>query len=166
LLQAAVELAPEGMGVDTFDLADIPLYNADVEAEGDPSAVTALKQAVREADLVIIATPEYNQSVPAVTMNAIDWASRPPRPQAWDGKPVAVMGTSPGRLGTVSSQRALREVLAATAACVMPQPRMIVSGASGLFAEGVLVDAKTRERLEQFMSRAADWAARFQDAAS
>lgn len=162
LLRAAVEVAPEEADIEVFDLAQVPLYNADVEAEGDPEPVTALKSAIGAADLLLIATPEYNQGIPAVTKNAVDWASRPPRPHVLDGKPVAVLGATPGRLGTVSAQRALRESLSNLSAFVMPQPRMLIAGARDLFDEdGTLVDEGTRARLERFMVAAVSWAARF-----
>ena len=162
LLGAAVELAPDEMNVEVFDLTPVPLYNADVEAAGDPEPVAALKAAIRGADLLVIATPEYNQGLPAVTKNAVDWASRPPRPQALDGKPVAILGTSPGRLGTVSAQRALRESLSALNAYVMPQPRLSIAGASKVFDDdGQLVDEGARGRLAAFMEAAAAWGARF-----
>src|SRR5688572_32897082 len=79
LLRAAQELAPAGMVIEVFDLAPIPLYNADVEAQGDPEPVAAFKAAIRQADALLIACPEYNHGVPGVLKNAIDWASRPPR---------------------------------------------------------------------------------------
>lgn len=162
LLHAAVELAPDEMNVEVFDLRPVPLYNADVEAAGDPEPVAALKAVIRGADLLVIATPEYNHGLPAVTKNAVDWASRPPRPQVLDGKPVAILGTSPGRLGTVSAQRALRESLSALNAYVMPQPRLLLAGASELFdGDGQLVDEGTRSRLAAFMEAAAAWGARF-----
>lgn len=157
LLRAAISVAPEAMQIDVFDLIDLPLYNGDVEAQGDPEAVAALKAAIHSADAVLIVTPEYNQGLPAVTKNAIDWASRPPRPQAWDGKPVVIMGATPGRLGTVSAQRSLRETLAAVNARVMPQSRILVAGAGTVFQDGELVDEPTRERLALFMQQAAEW---------
>ena len=163
LLRACVERIPEGVGCDVFDLIDVPLYNGDVEEVGDPEPVVALKAAIHAADLVLIVTPEYNQGIPAVTKNAIDWGSRPPRPQAWDGKPVAILGTTPGRLGTVSAQRTLRESLSGLNAHVMDQPRMLVGGASALFEESLdLADEATIERLDKFMSAAAEWARVFQ----
>ena len=78
LLRAASELVPEGMLIEIFDLLQIPLYNADVEARGDPESVAAFKQAIRQADAVLMVTPEYNHGVPGVMKNAVDWASRPP----------------------------------------------------------------------------------------
>lgn len=163
LLRAAAELAPARLDVEVFDLSPVPFYHGDVEKEGDPEPVAALKSAIRSADLVLIVTPEYNQGMPAVTKNAVDWGSRPPKPQAWEGKPVAIMGATPGRLATVSSQRHLRESLGHLAALVMPQPRVMVSGAGSLF-EGdppSLVDEETRARVARFMESAAEWTDRF-----
>jgi len=159
LLRAAIEVAPEVLAIDVFDLAPLPLYDGDVEARGDPEPVARLKEAIRAADLVLFVTPEYNQGMPAVTKNAVDWGSRPPRPQAWDGKAVAILGATPGRLGTVGAQRNLRESLSHLNARVMPQPRIFIAGAGDLFdEERNLTDAATRERLEAFMAAATDWA--------
>src|ERR1043166_7383167 len=95
LLRAAVELAPDGLEITVFErLGDVPLYNADVEAEGDPEPVVALKAAIRQADALLIATPEYNYGVPAALKNAVDWASRPPSKSVLDGKPAALMGAT------------------------------------------------------------------------
>lgn len=163
LLRAALDRVPDGVEAETFDLIDVPLYNGDVEAIGDPESVAAFKAAIHAADLVLIVTPEYNQGTPAVTKNAIDWASRPPRPHAWDGKPVAILGTTPGRLGTVGAQRVMRESLSALNAQVMDQPRMLVSGASALFDDSLnLTDEATMERLGTFMAAAVEWARVFQ----
>src|SRR6185436_18731184 len=103
-----------------YELADIPMYNADVEAEGDPEPITAFKQAIAAADAVLIATPEYNHCVPGVLKNAIDWASRPARASVLTGKPIAIMGASPGRGGTARAQAQLRDGLAYTNGLVMP----------------------------------------------
>ena len=84
------------MSIDTFDLADVPLYNGDVEAAGDPPGVAAFKDAIRAADAVLMVTPEYNHGVPGVMKNAVDWASRPARSAALNGKPVGIIGASPG----------------------------------------------------------------------
>ncbi|MBU1878089.1 MAG: NAD(P)H-dependent oxidoreductase, partial [Chloroflexi bacterium] len=94
LLRAAQELAPAGMTITVLDLAPIPLYNADVQALGDPAPVVALKTAIRLADALLIATPEYNYSIPGVLKNAIDWASRPPAESPLRGKPLGIMGAS------------------------------------------------------------------------
>lgn len=163
LLRAAVELAPERMRIETLDLSPLPFFHGDIEAAGDPEPVSALKEAIRAADLVVIATPEYNQGLPAVTKNAVDWGSRPPRPQAWEGKAVAIMGATPGRLATVTAQRHLRESLSHLSAYVMPQPRLLLAGARDLMPGDPpeLTDSETRERVERFMAAAADWAERF-----
>lgn len=162
LIRNVVERAPDALEIDTFDLSGIPLFNADVEAEGDPDPVARLKAAIHEADLVLIATPEYNQGLPAVTKNAVDWASRPPKPHALDGRPVAIMGATPGRLGTVGAQRVLRESLSNLNAFVMPQPRLFVAHARDAFDDELrIVDEKTLRLLDKFMGAAAEWAGRW-----
>ena len=161
LLRAAVELAPERMAIETLDIADIPLYNADVEAQGDPEPVAAFKRAIGAADGLLIATPEYNLGVPGVTKNAIDWASRPPRDSVLDGKPVAVMGATPGMGGTARGQSQLRQAFVFTNSYAMPQPEVLVRRASDLFdADGRLTDESTREHLVKFLNAFADWIVR------
>lgn len=158
LLRAARELAPEGMEVRIFDrMNEVPLYDADVEADGDPEGVTALKAAIREADALLIATPEYNHGVPAVTKNALDWASRPPRPHVLDGKPTAIMGASPGGFGTVRSQILLRTTLTAVNAPTVRHPQVHVSKAADKFdADGTLTDAATRDRVADLLEALAE----------
>jgi chromate reductase len=99
LLQAAAEGAPRELRITTHEIGDLPLYNAEVESSGMPPAVSALRDRVRRADGVLIATPEYNHGVPGVLKNAIDWLYRPPRGSALDGKAAAIMGASPGMDG-------------------------------------------------------------------
>ncbi len=162
LLRAALERAPAGVGVREFDPSCLPFYDGDLEAAGDPDTVAELKTAVHAADLVLLVTPEYNAGLPAVLKNAVDWGSRPPRPQAWDGKPVAIMGATPGRLGTALAQRSLRESLTGLNAHVMPQPRILLAGVGPLFDDDLtLTDDATAERLDKFMAAAAEWARRF-----
>lgn len=162
LLRAAIARAPDGVETREFDPSRLPFYDGDVEAAGDPDVVAEFKRAVHSADLVLLVTPEYNAGLPAVLKNAVDWGSRPPRPQAWDAKPVAIMGATPGRLGTALAQRSLRESLAGLNAHVMPQPRVLLAGAGKLFDEDLrLTDTGTAERLDKFMSAAAEWARRF-----
>jgi chromate reductase len=161
LLRAAVELAPERMSVEIVDIGEIPLYNADVEAQGDPVPVAAFKRAIGAADGLLIATPEYNLGVPGVTKNAIDWASRPPRNSVLDGKPVAVMGATPGMGGTARGQSQLRQAFVFTNSYAMPQPEVLVRRASELFdADGRLTDEPTREHLVKFLNAFADWIVR------
>lgn len=161
LLRAAVELAPREMEVEIFDLIDVPLYNGDVEAAGDPPAVAELKAAIGAADGVLIVTPEYNHGVPAVTKNAVDWSSRPPRAAALDGKPVAIMGASPGITGSARGQSQLRQAFEFTNSYAMPQPELLVFKAHEKFdAEGRLTDSATREHLQRFLEAFASWISR------
>src|SRR5215210_2823832 len=158
LLRAAQEVAPAGMTLSIFDIADVPLYNGDVEAEGDPEPVARFKQAIREADGLLIATPEYNHGVPGVTKNAIDWASRPPRQAPLHEKPVAILGASPGITGTARGQSQLRQAFEFTNSYCMPQPEILVYKAHEKFdAEGRLTDEKTREFLGKFLVPSGEW---------
>jgi chromate reductase, NAD(P)H dehydrogenase (quinone) len=159
LLRAAAELAPEGMTIALFDrLGDVPLYNADVEARGDPEAVVALKSAIREADALLIATPEYNYGVPGVLKNAIDWASRPPSGSVLAGKPTALLGASPARTGTARAQLALRQSLVFTQTPVLLGPEALFGEAQKKFAEdGTLSDEPTRKLLRAHLERLLAW---------
>jgi chromate reductase, NAD(P)H dehydrogenase (quinone) len=162
LLRAAVERAPEGMEIAVFDLAGIPLYDGDVEAEGDPEAVARFKQAIRDADGVLMVTPEYNHGVPGVMKNAVDWASRPPRDAAFNGKPVGVIGASPGMTGSARGQSQLRQAFEFTNSYCMPQPELLVFKAHEKFdAEGRLTDDATRRYLERYLIAFAAWTRRF-----
>jgi chromate reductase len=164
LLRAAVELAPPDMEIVSFDLAPIPLYDGDVEAQGDPAPVTAFKDAIRKADALLIATPEYNYSVPGVLKNAIDWASRPTGPsgeRVLSGKPAAIMGASPGMGGTMRAQYHLRQSFVFTQVHALLSPEIFVARAAERFdAEGRLTDEKTRELLKKFLVALADWTQR------
>lgn len=158
LLRAAQELAPDGMEIRIFDLADVPLYNEDVEAQGDPEPVRALKSAIREADALLIATPEYNHGVPGVLKNAIDWASRPPRGAVLAGKPTAILGASPGVTGTARAQTQLRGSFVFTQTPALLNPEILVYRAHEKFdAEGRLTDEKTREFVALLLRELADW---------
>jgi chromate reductase, NAD(P)H dehydrogenase (quinone) len=159
LLQAAVQLAPERMSIAIFDrLGDVPLYNADVEARGDPEAVVALKNAIREADALLIATPEYNYGVPGVLKNAIDWASRPPSGSVLAGKPAALLGASPGRTGTARAQLALRQSFVFTQTPVLLGPEVLVGEAQKKFADdGTLSDEPTRKFVRGLLERLLAW---------
>ena len=158
LLRAAVGLAPAGMAIEVFDLAQVPLYNGDVEADGDPPSVQALKQAIEAADGVLLATPEYNHGVPGVMKNAVDWASRPPRGAPLGGKPVGLIGASPGITGTARGQSQLRQAFEFTNSYCMPQPELLVFKAHEKFdAEGRLTDAGTAEYLQRYLAAFAEW---------
>jgi len=161
LLRAAVEAAPKPMQIEIFDLAPIPLYNADVEAEGAPDAVKAFKAAIAGADGVLMVTPEYNHGVPGVMKNAVDWASRPPKGAVLDRKPVGIIGASPGVTGSARGQSQLRQAFEFTNSYAMPQPELLVFRAHEKFdAEGRLVDDATRERLADYLAAFEAWVRR------
>ena len=162
LLQAAARLAPSGMQIDVSDaLAGVPLFDEDLESAtgGGPEGVWRLRAAVATADGVLIATPEYNQSLPGVLKNAIDWLSRPAPEEVLAGKPVAIVGASSGRWGTRLAQAALRQTLAATESRVMPAPMLFVRDAAQRFdaTDGQLRDAATLESLQTLLQAFAGW---------
>jgi chromate reductase len=162
LLAAAVDLAPEPLRIEVFDLIDVPLYNGDLDADGKrPEAVERLKRKISESHGLLIATPEYNHSVPGVLQNAIDWASRPGGKSVFVGKPTAIMGASPGAIGTARAQQQLKLVLMSTLALVMPHPGMVVGQvAEKISPEGALVHEPTRKFLEAFLRDLRDWTLR------
>lgn len=155
LLRAATSLVPDGTELRIEPIADVPLYNADVESEqGIPAAVTALKHSIAASDGLIICTPEYNNSVPGVLKNAIDWLSRPPKdiPQVFGGLPVAVMGASAGRFGTVLAQNAWLPTLRTLGTTHWSGGRMLVPSAATAFdQDGTLLDDSVRDRLKAFI---------------
>ena len=157
-LRACGDHLPPGATMSVFDLAPIPLYNEDVRAQGLPAAVQQLREQIRAADALLIATPEYNYSFPGVLKNAIDWASRPPE-QPFDGKPIALLGATPGGLGTSRAQYHLRQVFIYLNGCVLNRPEVFISGAPNKFdADGKLTDAATGEMLAKLLAALADWA--------
>lgn len=155
LLRAAVGLAPEGVTLELRTLHGIPLYDGDVEAAGMPEAVTTLREAIRAADGLLIASPEYNNSIPGVLKNGLDWLSRPSGEGAklFGGRPVAVIGASPGGFGTIQAQDAMLSVLRAFGCDCWFGGRLMVSRANAAFdADGALVDDKIREQLRSFVA--------------
>lgn len=159
-LHACSSLLPPGVTMSVADIADIPLYNEDVRAQGLPDAVQRLREQIRSADALLIATPEYNYSIPGVLKNAIDWASRPPE-QPFDGKPVAIMGATPGGLGTSRAQYHLRQVFVYLNGHLLNKPEVFISAAPSKFdADGKLTDAATAENLGKLLAALADQARR------
>jgi NAD(P)H-dependent FMN reductase len=155
LLRAAVEVAPATLTIDVGTIRGIPLYDADVEAQGIPPAVATLKEQVAAADGLLFVTPEYNNSIPGVFKNAIDWLSRPPAdvPRLFRDRPIAIMGTSPGRFGTLLSQTAWQPVVRTLGMRPWYGVPLYVSNANQVFdASGTLIDPDVRERLKQFMT--------------
>jgi chromate reductase, NAD(P)H dehydrogenase (quinone) len=165
LLRAARELAPPGVEIEIFDLREIPPYDGDVEAQGDPGPVAAFKRAIRGADALLIATPEYNRGVPGVLKNAIDWASRPALASSLAGKPVALMGASTGQGGTANAQRDLREALGFPRARVLEEPRVLVASSYEKFdARGRLTHEDTRQQIAELLATLTGRATRAQAA--
>jgi chromate reductase len=161
LIRAAVEVAPAGTRVTPFELADLPMFDADVEAEGDPASVAALKAAIAAADALVIATPEYNHCVPGVLKNAIDRASRPARRSVLTGKPVAIMGASTGQGATARAQAHLRDGLSYTNGLVLPLPEVLVGRAGEKFDEaGDLIDMEVRQEVRDLLVSLAAWTRR------
>jgi chromate reductase, NAD(P)H dehydrogenase (quinone) len=160
LIRAAAEVAPDSIEVRQFDIASLPFYNADIEAAGDPEPVSDLKEAIRSADALLIATPEYNYNIPGVLKNALDWASRPgPQASVLRGKPIGLIGATVGFFGTTRAQLALRQCFIYTESAVMPAPQLLLMSAGPLFdQQGNLTDEPTRERLRGFLGTLAEWA--------
>src|SRR5206468_1101456 len=162
LLRAAVAVSPPTLRIAIHDLAAVPLYNGDLEARGVPEPVEALRRAVRAADGLLIATPEYNHGVPGVLKNAIDWLSRPPRASALNGKPAGIIGASPGATGTARAQSQLRQAFVFTNTYAMTQPEVLVAHAHEKFDQaGTLIDQATRGFLARFLEAFSQWVARF-----
>lgn len=154
LLRTAVALAPAGTTIEVGSIAEFPLYNADVEAASVPPPVKVLKDQLAAADGLLIATPEYNNSIPGVAKNAIDWLSRPPSdvPKLFRKKRVALMGATPGQGGTILSQAAWLPILATLGTSPWFGGRLRISSAATVFdADGNLVDEKIREQLKKFV---------------
>lgn len=160
LLQAAAEMAPDSVAIEIFDLDLIPLYNADVEAQGCPVPVLDFKQRMLEADALLIACPEYNYSVTGVLKNALDWASQRMSPTTLaplTGKPAAIMGAG-GRFGTVRAQQHLRYILLHNDVKVLNKPEIMLPRASTLFDdEGRLADQATRDQVRDLVLALEKW---------
>lgn len=162
LLAAACELAPPELALTTASLADLPIYNADLMV-GDtfPGAVANLRDAVGRADALLFVSPEYNYSLPGALKNAIDWISRGPNPPA-AGKACAIMGASPGMLGTARMQYHLRQVCVFLDLHVLNKPEVMVGKAADKFdAAGRLVDEVTRKQVAAQLAALAVFAAKF-----
>jgi chromate reductase len=163
-LRAAQELAPQGLAIEVFDLSPIPLYNEDVREKGFPPAVEDFRRRIREADALLIATPEYNYSIPGVLKNAIDWASRPPD-QPFDGKPIALFGASPAFTGSARAQYHLRQVFIYLNGLTLNRPEVFITVAHTKFdAQGKLTDETTRGNVRALLESFKGWAERLRRA--
>lgn len=160
LLRSAGQLLPQDTILEIFDLSDIPPFNQDLEANM-PAKVNEFKSKIRESDALLIATPEYNYSVPGVLKNAIDYASRPYGDNPFDDKPVAIMSASVGMLGGARAQYHLRQMFVFLNMHPINAPEVIVTSASNKFdAEGNLLDENTKKFLTQLLQNLSNWTRR------
>ena len=162
ILQAAVELAPKNMKLETFDLKSIPPFNQDFEAK-PPARVKEFKARIKAADAILIATPEYNYSVPGVLKNAIDWASRPYADNAFEDKPVAVMSVSTGMLGGARAQYHLRQTFVFLNAHPLNRPEVMIPYASEkIDGKGRVTDETARRKIKELLEALIAWTERLQ----
>jgi len=142
--------------VDIFDYSDVPLLHGDLKEV--PESVLRLKQAIEQADAILIATPEFNDSIPGVLKNALDWGSRPAYHSPFRGKPVGILSASPSALGGVRAQQHLKTILLGMAAAVFPWPEVAIAGAHHKVEGGVITDERTRQFLSDVVMAVAEWA--------
>ncbi len=160
LMRAALELIPEGVELEVFDLEGIPLFNQDLEQQ-PVEKVREFKAKIRAAAAILIATPEYNYSIPGVLKNAIDCASRPHGDNAFEHKPVAMMGASVGMIGTARAQYHLRQCFVYLSCFALNQPEVMVPFAQEkIDKDGKVTDQKTRELIRQLLENLVAWTRR------
>jgi chromate reductase, NAD(P)H dehydrogenase (quinone) len=166
LLRAAGEMLPEGMSLEAYEIAALPLYNGDLEAAGLPEPVQDLQRRIEAADALLFACPEYNYSMAGVLKNAIDWGSRPSparHVQPFNGKPVAMMGASAGTLGTARAQYHLRQTCVFLNMLPLNKPEVFVPAAQTKFdASGRLTDETVRTRIRELLEALLVWTRRLQ----
>jgi len=157
LIRAAVEVAPPNILIEVFDLEGIPIYNADLENTPQPR-VTEFKNKIREADALLIASPEYNYSIPGVLKNAIDCASRPVIGNPLEGKPVAIMSASTGRFGGARAQYHLRQTFVFLNMHPINRPEVMLSDAThNVDEKGKVTNEQTRQLIKQLLEALAAW---------
>src|SRR6266542_4850348 len=156
-LRAAQQLVPEDAVLDIFELDGIPVFSEDDERQ-PPAKVVEFKKRIREADAILFVTPEYNYSIPGVLKNAIDWASRPYGDNAWEHKPVAIMGASPGMLGSAQAQYHLRQMFVFLNMHPLNRPEVMIANADERFDDsGNLTDESTREHIRKLVAGLVEW---------
>jgi chromate reductase len=160
ILRAALELVPPGVEIEIFDLEGIPPFNQDLDQRA-PEKVTEFKTKIRAADVLLIATPEYNYSIPGVLKNAIDWGSRPSGDNSFEDKPLAIMGASRGMLGTARAQYHLRQSCVFLNMHPLNRPEVMVPFAhEKIDKDGRLIDQKSRELIRQLLENLVGWTKR------
>ncbi len=172
LLRAAIAMAPEGVANEPVGIGALPLMNEDLETPQWPEAVMAFRRELWRADAFLFVTPEYNAGIPAPLKNAIDWGSRAEgganrttpdgeaRKQPWQDVPGAIIGATPGMLGTARAQAQLKTVLLNVGIRLMPGPEAYVASAAGKFADGELADERSRAAIARVVAALAAWTAR------
>ena len=157
LLRQARLLAPAGMDIEIASIRDIPLYDGDVEDGGFPAPVVAFREKFQQADALLVATPEYNFSIPGVLKNVFDWLSRPPEQTITNGKPVAIMGAG-GRLGSGRAQYHLRQVCGCLSMLPVPRPEVFVLNAWEKIApDGTIYDPAIEKQVDELLAALARW---------
>lgn len=160
LAKALAKLGKDKFTAKFVEIGDLPLFNQDLEANV-PAPVTRMKKEIEGADAVLFVTPEYNRSMPAPLKNAIDWASRPYGKNSFAGKPAAIIGTSPGAIGTACAQHNLRPTLAYLDVILMSQPEAYVQFKEGLIdAEGTITNEGTQKFLQTYVDKFTAWVER------
>jgi chromate reductase, NAD(P)H dehydrogenase (quinone) len=158
LMRIAMQLLPEAVTLEVFEIGEFPPFNQDDLDRNLPEVVKKFKAKIRAEDAILIASPEYNYSIPGVLKNAIDWASRPSSENAFDGKPVAVMSASTGKLGGARMQYHLRQVFVFLNMYPINRPEFMLANAQNYFdTEGNLTDEETRQRLRRLLEALAAW---------
>jgi chromate reductase len=164
ILREALNQLPEDVALELFDLEGIPPFNQDFESN-PPQKVREFKQKIRAADAILIATPEYNYSIPGVLKNAIDWASRPYGDNAFEGKPVGIMSAAGGMLGGSRAQYQLRQVFVFLDMHPLNRPEVIVAAAhEKIDQSGRVTDQKTREKIRELLEALVKWTRRLEGA--
>ncbi len=160
LAKALAALGKDKFDAQVLEIGDLPLFNEDLEKDF-PQAASRLKKEIEQADAVLFVTPEYNRSMPAPLKNAIDWASRPWGKNSFAGKPSAIIGTSPGAIGTACAQHNLRPTLAYLDVIMMSQPEAYLQFKEGLIDDnGVISNPDTEKFLQKFVDTFASWSQR------
>lgn len=157
LVQAMAKLNHPELSLNVIDIANIPLYNQDDESNLPP-AVVSFKSAIEQSDAILIATPEYNRSIPGVLKNVIDWGTRPYGKNSWSNKPAAIIGASPGGIGTAVAQSHLRSILATLGTIVMGQPEVYFVFKNELINENnEFTNEDTKKFLQSFLNAFTQW---------
>ena len=158
LANAVIAIAPDTLRMTIVPIGDLPLYNQDLETDAPPPQWVAFRDAIRGADALLFVTPEYNRSIPGALKNAIDVGSRPSGKGVWSRKPAAVISVTPGALGAMAANFALRQTLTAVNAATMPGPEAFIGQAGTLFGpDGKLTNDSTLDFLRKLLHAFEQW---------